>query len=200
MSYAEKINYVKNFDGITSVTETNNTLIAGTRSPEQFSKYYEEPIVTFKTIFDDKEYDVKICDERLLYSSLFAWRDLRLTSLFQGDHTIIYDGSYGKMELAERENYLYTLKVAKVLLGKGNYHVNELYDVINKMINYKEFKMFSPKEENKLSEEFFNEVYVPLVSCTGDVSGYPRDIMEFNNGRPIITSAQKVLKKYYKNK
>ena len=196
MSYAEKINYVKNFDGITSITEANNVLVAGTKRPEQFFNY-NEPIVTFKTTFDDKKYDVRICDERLLYSSLFAWRDLRLTSLFQGDHEIIYDGTYGKMELAERNNYLYTLKVAKVLLGKNDYNVDELYDVINNMINYKEL---NNNEGNTLSQDFFDEIYIPLISNIGEVSGYPKDVVEFNNNKPIITGAQKVLKKYYKNK
>ena len=197
MSYAEKINYIKNFDGITSVTEAGNVLVAGTSKPFQFKKNIDEPIVTFKTNFDDKKYDVKICDERLLYSSLFAWRDLRLTSLFQGDHDIIYDGTHGKMELAERTNYLYTLKAAKVLLGKRNYYVGELYDVINRMINYRNLKFIG---DNKLSQEFFEEVYVPLVSCTEELSGFPKDVEEFNNNKSIITNAQKVLKKYYKNK
>ena len=197
MSYAEKINYIKNFDGITSITEAGNVLVAGTSNPEQFKNYYDQPIVNFKTCFDDKEYDVKVCDERLLYSSLFAWRDLRLTSLFQGDHDIIYDGTHGKMELAERTNYLYTLKVAKVLLGKSNYYVGELYDVINNMINYKNIRSIG---DNKLSEDFFKEVYIPLVYCTREVSGFPKDIEESNSNKRMINNTQKVLKKYYKNK
>lgn len=195
----EKINYAKSFDCITSITDSNNNLIVGTSKPEQFIKYYNEPIVNFKTSFDGEEYNVKVCDERLIYSSLLAWRDLRLTSLFQRDHEIIYDNTYGKMEFAERENYLYTLKMAKMILDKRNYSVEELYDVINKMINYKEFKRFSPKEDNKLSEEFFKENYVPLISKTSSVSGYPKDIEEFNNGK-IIYNPQKMLRKYYKKK
>ena len=53
-------------------------------------------------------YNVFICDEKMLYSSLFAWRDLELTSVFQGDHEIIYDNTYGKLETAENTNYIYT--------------------------------------------------------------------------------------------
>jgi len=199
MSYIEKINYMKNFDGITSITETNNSLIAGTKYPEQFEKFTDDPIVSFKTIFDRKTYDIKICDERLLYSSLFAWRDLKLTSLFQGDHEIIYNDTLGKMELAERCNYIYTLKCAKALLGKKVYNVYELHDVINKMINYNEFKFFSDKEEDKLSKDFFEEVYVPLISSTGELVGYPKDVMEFNK-KINNNNAQKVLKKYYRKK
>ena len=196
----EKILYAKNFEGVTSVTEVNdNNLIVATSKPEQFSKYYSEPIITVKTTFDGEMYNINICDERLLYSSLLAWRNLDLTSLFQRDHEIIYDQTYGKMEFAERENYLYTLKVAKELLNKKTYYVGELYDVINKMINYNEFKRFSTKSENKLSEEFFKDNYIPLVSKTSSITGYPKDIEEFNKGR-IIYNPQKMLRKYYKKK
>ena len=200
MSTREKIFYAKDFDSVTSVTDANNNLIIGTSNPQQFSKYFDEPIVTFKTSFDGEAYNIKVCDERLLYSSLFAWRDLRLTSLFQGDHEIIYDESHGKLECAERENYLYTLKVAKLLLNKANYNMEELYEIINKMINYEEYKLFSKKSgKKKLSEDFFEEIYVPLVSKTNEVVGYPLDIQDFGY-KKTIASPQKMLIKYYKKK
>ena len=128
------------------------------------------------------------------YSLVFSARNLvdknMVAIKIQDKHQI-----FGNLE--KEAYYLYTLKVAKVLLGKNDYNVDELYDVINNMINYKEL---NNNEGNTLSQEFFDEIYIPLISNIGEVSGYPKDVIEFNNNKPIITGAQKVLKKYYKNK
>ena len=138
---SDKLVYTEHFEGVTSITDTGKVLIVGSSKPEQFALYDAESIFDFKTTFDNKNYLVSVCDERIIYSSLFAWKNLKYTSLFQRDHNIIYDDTNGKMELAERTNYLNTLKVARDLLNKSNYDIYELYDVINKMINYKQFKL-----------------------------------------------------------
>ena len=184
----EKLFYSKLIDGVTTVTDTGSSLVIGTNEPKEL-------FTSRKTKFDGVEYNINICDERLLYSSLFAWRDLRLTTLFQGDHEIIYDNTYGKMELAERINYLNTLKVAIDLLNKNVFYCGELFDVINKMINYNKFSL---KKEKKLSEEYFKDRYVPLLFNIDEVD-YPLDILDFNKSRNI-NNPQKMLKKYYKNK
>lgn len=194
----DKLVYTEHFEGVTSITDTGKVLIIGSSRPEQFSLYNAQSIFEFKTTFDNKSYSVNVCDEKIIYSSLFAWKDLKYTSLFQRDHKIIYDDTNGKMELAERTNYLNTLKVARDLLNKSNYDIYELYYVINKMINYKEFKLLSEKEEYKLSQDFFNKYYIPLISESSRVD-YPKDILEFNKNRKI-NNPQKLLKKYYKSK
>ena len=194
----EKLVYIEHFDAVTSITDTGNILVIGSSKPEQFSKFDVDSVFEFKTTFDNKSYLVSVCDDKIIYSSLLAWRNLKYTSLFQEDHEIIYDDTHGKMKFAERTNYLYTLKVARELLNKKNYNIYELYDVINKMINYKEFKILSEKGEYKLSKDFFEKYYVPLISYSSRVE-YPKDILEFNKNREI-NNPQKLLKKYYRNK
>ena len=66
------------------------------------------------------------------------------------------------------------------------------------MINYKQFKLLSEKEEYKLSKEFFDKYYVPLIPESSRVD-YPKDILEFNKNKEI-NNPQKLLKKYYKSK
>ncbi len=205
----EIMNYINHFEKVRSVTEADNKLLVATANPNQFVNPTSDPIFTFKTTFDHDMYTIHVCDERLLYSSLLAWRDLRLTSLFQGDHEVIYDNTYGKLEFAERENYISTLRVAQALLSKNVYYVGELYEMINRMIEYQSFKPFGKVTDKKLSEEFFRENYLPLLpkaynKKTGendimDIREYPKDIREFAN-TDRIKNPEKVLRRYYKKK
>ncbi len=203
--------HIEYLDAITSVTQVpNNTLVIATSNNKQWPELEKGQIFSYVYTFGDERYKVNLVDERLLYSSLFAWRDLELTRLFQGDNETVIDDSYGKLALAKKENYINTLKVAKALLNKKVYYIGELYDEINKIIDYPSFKLLTPRnKENALSEEFFTEEYVPLINSshnrlnrtTGnlDIRDYPKDIVDFV-GEDSIKNPQKVLRKYYKKK
>ena len=188
----EKLLFAKQFDGLSSITDTGDHLIVTTHNLNS-----SEPIITYKTKFDDNDYIINLCDEDFLYRALIDWRNLSLVSFFQMDHDIIYDDTFGMLEKAQNINYLNTLKVAKELLNKNVYYIGELYNVINKMINYKDIKWLI-KENNRLSEDFFKKVYIPLSSKSNDLE-FPIDILEFNNNKKI-NNPQKLLKKYYRKK
>ena len=198
------------FTDITSVTKSaDKNLILGTTNLSQFTDLEEKKKVDYLFHIGDDRYKVHLVDERLLYSSLFAWRDLSLTSLFQRDNETILDNTHGKLECAKEENYLNTLRVAKALLEKNNYYIGDLYEIINKMIEYQSFRPFASKEHDYLSEEFFKEVYAPLISRATlrsdlvtketDISNFPKDIQEFSKS-DMVRYPKKLIKKYYRNK
>ena len=199
------------FADVSSVTKCrDNNLVISTSNLAQVTGLDKDKKFVYNFHIGDEVYRVHLIDERLLFSSLFAWRDLSYTSLFQSDNETVVDNTHGRFELAKKENYLSTIKVGEALLGKKVYYVGELYDTINRMIDYKEqFKLFHKKGEPKLSEDFFKKVYEPLISSAQNkynkedgsliISSYPLDIQEELKSAEI-RHPEKVLKKYYRKK
>lgn len=198
------------YTNVSSVTKAHDNLIIATSKLDQFQGLAQDHKATYNYYMThDLNYSVIIVDEKLLYSSLFAWRDLELTKLFQGDNETIIDDTYGKFAMAKEVNYINTLRAAKELLeDKHYYNVCELYEIINKMIDYPSFKPFVKRNGNGLSEEFFDEIYLPLISEANTkkddlgyyiLSDYPKDIVD-TVGKEKTKNVGKVLKKYYKKK
>ena len=198
------------YTDVSTVTKAHDNIIISTSKLDQFQGLAKDHKATYRyNMNNDTEYRVTIVDERLLYSSLFAWRDLELTRLFQGDNETIIDDTYGKFRLAKEVNYINTLRAAKELLkDKHYYNVSELYDLINKIIDYPSFKPFVKRNGDGLSEEFFDDVYLPLIDKANtkqdslgyyDLRDYPKDIID-TIGKDKTKNVEKVLKKYYKKK
>ena len=203
--------HINFFTDISSVTKCrDNNLVISTSNLTQKTDLDKDKKFIYKFHIGDELYRIHLVDERLLFSSLFAWRDLSYTSLFQSDNETIVDNTHGRFELAKKENYLSTIKVGGALLGEKVYYIGDLYDTINRMIDYKEqFKLFHKKGEPKLSEDFFKEVYEPLISTAHNkynkengnliISSYPLGIQDELKTKEI-RHPEKVLAKYYRKK